>query len=120
MREHFSERDLLTAEVHELHRDGSVALHMRSLKYGKLENGQFVAVPPALIRRLKQHFVTLSCGIEAILGNNGHIWLTVAAPQDPMQQDQGEAAPLAEVLMRRRKLHAEKQIMPEERERICR
>jgi exosome complex component RRP4 len=96
---------------------------MRSLKYGKLQNGQFLSVPPALIRRLKQHFVTLPCGVEAILGNNGHIWLTVPAPEDPealAQAEQGEATPLAEVLVRRRKLHAEKRIMSDERERICR
>jgi exosome complex component RRP4 len=33
-------------------------------------------VPSGLVRRLKQHFVTLPCGVDAILGLNGWIWLT--------------------------------------------
>ena len=54
-----------------------MSLHTRNLKYGKLENGQFVEVPPALIKRCKSHFKTLSCGVDIILGNNGYIFLSM-------------------------------------------
>lgn len=42
-----------------LHHDGTIMLHTRSLKYGKLQRGQLVGVPPSLIKRQKQHFQTL-------------------------------------------------------------
>lgn len=42
-----------------LHHDGSIMLHTRSLKYGKLGRGQLVVVPASLIKRQKQHFQTL-------------------------------------------------------------
>jgi exosome complex component RRP4 len=76
MRAMFREEELISAEVHTVHADGSVLLHARSLKYGKLENGEFVVVAPGLVQRLKQHFVTLPCGVDAILGLNGYVWLT--------------------------------------------
>lgn len=50
---------LVQAEVQSLHHDGSVVLHTRSLKYGKLTGGQLVAVPANLVKRQKQHFRTL-------------------------------------------------------------
>jgi exosome complex component RRP4 len=31
-----------------------ISLHTRSLKYGKLENGQLMVVPSALVKRLPQ------------------------------------------------------------------
>jgi exosome complex RNA-binding protein Rrp4 len=36
------------AEVQAVHHDGSVALHTRSMKYGKLDSGQLVCVPQVL------------------------------------------------------------------------
>ncbi|KAH0836471.1 hypothetical protein J3R83DRAFT_8080 [Lanmaoa asiatica] len=59
MRTFFEEGDLLVAEVQAFFSDGAMSLHTRSLKYGKLRNGQLVTVPPALIRRLKSHFISL-------------------------------------------------------------
>jgi len=80
MRELFEEGDLLSAEVQELRHDGGIALHTRSLKYGKLVGGVLVVASPALVKRSKKHFHLLGCGVWAILGNNGYIWLS---PTDP-------------------------------------
>lgn len=44
IRTFFSEGDLVVAEVQNVHQDGSASLHTRSLKYGKLRNGIFLAV----------------------------------------------------------------------------
>ena len=89
MREFFTEGDLLVAEVQNFFGDGAMSLHTRSMKYGKLRNGQLVTVPAGLIVRLKSHFRTLPCGVDLILGLNGHIWVaaninldTTAAPID--------------------------------------
>jgi len=61
-----------------------MALHTRSLKYGKLENGQFIAVAPTLVKRAKTHFQTLPCGVHVILGVNGYIWIS----PPPLEMDQ--------------------------------
>lgn len=77
MRTLFREDDLISAEVHSVFADGSLSLHARSLKYGKLENGVLVCVSPGLVKRTKQHFLTLKeCNVDLILGLNGCIWLT--------------------------------------------
>lgn len=47
------------AEVQSFYGDGAVALHTRSLKYGKLAGGQLISVAPGLVRRQKAHFVHL-------------------------------------------------------------
>ncbi|KAB8269614.1 IEC3 subunit of the Ino80 complex, chromatin re-modelling-domain-containing protein [Aspergillus minisclerotigenes] len=44
IRTFFSEGDLVVAEVQTVHSDGAASLHTRSLKYGKLRNGVFLAV----------------------------------------------------------------------------
>ncbi|CAG8662967.1 11697_t:CDS:2 [Acaulospora morrowiae] len=75
MRKFFIEGDLLAAEVQGTFQDGSSSLHTRNLKYGKLRNGSFLAVPPALIQRSKTHFHTLSCGVDVTLGLNGYVWV---------------------------------------------
>eukprot|EP00118_Oscarella_pearsei_P006535 m.29678 g.29678 ORF g.29678 m.29678 type:complete len:162 (+) comp31208_c0_seq4:317-802(+) len=82
MREYFAEGDLISAEVQALFGDGSLSLHTRSLKYGKLTRGCMVAVPPALIKRRKTHFHTLPCGATVILGNNGYIWIGPVVPDE--------------------------------------
>jgi exosome complex RNA-binding protein Rrp4 len=46
------------------------------LRWLQLENGMLCVVPPLLMKRLKQHFVTLPCGVDVILGVNGYIWIT--------------------------------------------
>lgn len=59
MRSLYREGDLLTCEVQQVQKDGTLILHTRSLRYGKLENGVLVTVPPHLVGRRKNHFVTL-------------------------------------------------------------
>lgn len=75
MRSFFREGDLVSAEVQEQWSDGSVALHTRSMRYGKLSGGQFIAVQSELVKRAKKHFHELSCGVHVILGNNGYIFI---------------------------------------------
>lgn len=65
-----------------MHGDGSMALHTRNLKYGKLQCGSFLAVPPALVKRCKSHFRKLDCGVTMILGKNGYIFLSVSTLED--------------------------------------
>ncbi|KAG8901870.1 exosome non-catalytic core subunit rrp4 [Tulasnella sp. 403] len=89
MRNFFEEGDLLVAEVHAFFADGSLSLHTRSLRYGKLRNGQLVAVPPMLIRRLKSHFVQLHCGVDLILGMNGYIWVCKHAKEFEQESEEG-------------------------------
>lgn len=80
MRDLYVENDLISAEVQSLHQDGSLHLHTRSLKYGKLGNGQLVKVAPYLIKRLKQHFHQLKdLGVDLILGCNGFIWISATS-----------------------------------------
>ncbi|CAK1599546.1 unnamed protein product [Parnassius mnemosyne] len=81
MRKHLQEGDLISAEVQSVFSDGSLSLHTRSLKYGKLVQGTLVKVFPSLIKRRKNHFHNLPCGISVIIGNNGYIWIS------PQQQD---------------------------------
>eukprot|EP00455_Lapot_gusevi_P022270 TRINITY_DN2318_c0_g1_i3.p1 TRINITY_DN2318_c0_g1~~TRINITY_DN2318_c0_g1_i3.p1 ORF type:complete len:202 (+),score=44.83 TRINITY_DN2318_c0_g1_i3:80-607(+) len=94
MRTFFTENDLISAEIQALHSDGSVAIHTRSQKYGKLQGGLFVSVPQALVKRCKQHFVDLPCGVSLILGNNGYIFLsrtlTEEEKADKAKNDQEE------------------------------
>ncbi|KAL8625729.1 Exosome complex component RRP4 [Nucella lapillus] len=76
MRHYLQEGDLISAEVQNVMSDGTLSLHTRSLKYGKLGQGVLVQVPASLVKRRKTHFHTLPCGVKIILGNNGYIWLT--------------------------------------------
>ena len=75
MRTFFKEGDLLVAEAQSVFNDGSVGLHTRSLRYGKLRNGELAHVQPVLIQRLKSHFVHLErANIDLTVGMNGYIW----------------------------------------------
>ncbi|XP_065092500.1 exosome complex component RRP4 [Ochlerotatus camptorhynchus] len=76
MRKYLQEGDLISAEVQNVHSDGVLSLHTRSLKYGKLAQGILVKVFPSLIKRRKTHFHNLPCGASIILGNNGFIWIS--------------------------------------------
>ena len=61
MRRLYGEGDLLSAEVQQVAQaDGTLVLHTRSLRYGRLENGCAVQVPPGLVRRMRQHMCTLA------------------------------------------------------------
>ncbi|EON67560.1 hypothetical protein W97_06928 [Coniosporium apollinis CBS 100218] len=86
MRAFFSEGDLLVAEVQSVFADGSASLHTRSLKYGKLRNGYFMAVSGtggsrrggvARSRRQVFSLATARGGgeVDVVLGVNGFIWI---------------------------------------------
>ncbi|TIA93373.1 hypothetical protein E3P99_00118 [Wallemia hederae] len=77
MRNFFTEGDLCVAEVQSFFHDGSVSLHTRSLKYGKLRNGTLSTVQPNLMRRLKSHFCSLPVNVDLIIGMNGRIWVSM-------------------------------------------
>lgn len=105
MRTFFEEGDLLVAEVQGISSDGSMQLHTRTLKFGKvstwaivsqtnsififlkLRNGQLVTVSPILVRRLKSQFYSLPCGVDLILGLNGYIWVSKHTRE---QEQEGE------------------------------
>jgi len=89
MRNFFEEGDLLVAEVQALYSDGALSLHTRSLKYGKLRNGQLVTTSPVLIRRLKSHFISLPCGVDLILGLNGYIWVSKHVKEFEQEGEEG-------------------------------
>ncbi|KAL4924685.1 IEC3 subunit of the Ino80 complex, chromatin re-modelling-domain-containing protein [Aspergillus undulatus] len=101
IRTFFSEGDLLVAEVQTVHQDGAASLHTRSLKYGKLRNGVFLAVTgtggsgasssstkgglgsgsaTGVVRSRRQMFtIPTSNGggeVDIVLGVNGYIWIS--------------------------------------------
>uniref|UniRef100_A0A1B6D3W3 Uncharacterized protein n=1 Tax=Clastoptera arizonana TaxID=38151 RepID=A0A1B6D3W3_9HEMI len=82
MRKYLQEGDLISAEVQNIFTDGSLSLHTRSLKYGKLAQGVLVKVFPGLVKRCKTHFHNLDCGASIILGNNGYIWIYPTEPDE--------------------------------------
>ncbi|GJP44299.1 hypothetical protein CLOM_g3671 [Closterium sp. NIES-68] len=90
MRNIYVEGDLVTAEVQSVFHDGSVVLHTRSDKYGKLSGGLLVRVPPYLVRRLKQHFHMLSpSGPLIVFGCNGWLWVGQPPPSAPSTPSSG-------------------------------
>lgn len=107
-------------DVHSIFSDGAVSLHARSLKFGKLENGQVIVVPPALIKRLKQHFVTLPCRVDVILGNNGYIWMTETFAPDKSVDKEGVDAGIVEAVEERQRQAASRRISREGRLRVAR
>jgi len=97
MRSFFIENDLISAEVREYFGDGSMSIHTRNLKYGKLTNGQFLAVPPALIKRTKQAFVSFPFGVDIIIGKNGYIWISKHNPVSEDSQAEPDKAIIQDV-----------------------
>ncbi len=141
MRALYQENDLLSMEIQNVMIDGTISLHTRSLKYGKLENGIYYQVPSVLIKRLAQHYVTLPYGLDIILGKNGCIWITRSVPEEWKESngsntnhndsddndsnnyadnDSDDQVTLAETLQRIRKRHASTPLTVDERLRICR
>ncbi|KAM7199380.1 hypothetical protein V8F20_005775 [Naviculisporaceae sp. PSN 640] len=85
IRTFFAEGDLLVAEVQQLYADGAAVLHTRSLKYGKLRNGVFVAVSGmggggGVVRSRRQVWTLESANnggqIDVVLGVNGYVWIS--------------------------------------------
>lgn len=71
-----------------------MSLHTRSLKYGKLRNGQLLSLPPRLVRRLKSHFYHLPppcgpAGVDVILGLNGYVWVSLGTSQASREGGEG-------------------------------
>ncbi|EER23164.1 exosome non-catalytic core subunit rrp4 [Coccidioides posadasii str. Silveira] len=101
IRSFFNEGDLVVAEVQSVHQDGSASLHTRSLKYGKLRNGIFLAVAgmggagvargTGVVRSRRQVWTVPGANggsdIEVILGVNGYIWISKRA--DVAAEDSG-------------------------------
>jgi exosome complex component RRP4 len=118
MREFLVEGDVISAEVQQIFHDGALGLHTRSLKYGKLAHGSMVAVSSKLIKRCKNHFHELPCGVFLVLGTlrllgsavgsvkhqfligvlkiyagtNGYVWMGAPPPVVEAANDEDEAA----------------------------
>ncbi|CAB9519195.1 complex component RRP4 [Seminavis robusta] len=77
MRQHLQEGDWISAEVHKINpNDGSLLLHTRSMRYGKLSYGTHTCVPPALMPRRKNHYYTdFLDQVDVVWGVNGQIWI---------------------------------------------
>jgi exosome complex component RRP4 len=95
IRSFFGEGELLVAEVQGLFQDGSASLHTRSLKYGKLKNGHFMAVSgvgggAGVVRARRQIFTLQTKGgeVDVILGVNGYVWIEKHV-EEQVQQDVG-------------------------------
>lgn len=116
MRKFFQEGDLVSAEVHNVQNDGTLVLHTRSLRYGKLENGSLAVVPPALMERRKHHFVKL-LGMTILWGTNGYLWIQRSLPEE---HDTTTGVALAEIQEKLKKQHAATPVLPEERKAIAR
>lgn len=88
MRTFFKEGDLIVAEVQSTFSDGSLSLHTRSLRYGRVGQGTLVKVPPFLVDRCKTLFHNLpSLGVNLVLANNGYIW--ISAPRSDEEIEYG-------------------------------
>ncbi|KAI4291252.1 exosome complex component RRP4 [Pancytospora philotis] len=80
MRTFFDVDDLLVCEVQKVAKSGAAALHTRNEKYRRLTNGLLIAIPQFLLVPLKTKFLCKD-GIEAIVGSNGYIWISVLAEE---------------------------------------
>ncbi|CAB3409563.1 unnamed protein product [Caenorhabditis bovis] len=79
--------ELICAEVQQVQHDGTLILHTRNNKYGKLRQGILIKVPPHLIKRTKVHFHTLPYGMAIIIGCNGCVWVTTALPETHQEEE---------------------------------
>lgn len=106
MRRYLQECDLICAEVQSIFADGSLSLHTRVLKYGKLSQGIMLKVSPALIKRQKTHFHNLANGACLILGNNGYVWIGANAGGDVDRSEGGFTQDLSRVTHENREVCA--------------
>ena len=75
----------MVAEVQSVFQDGAASLHTRSLKYGKLRNGVFLAVAGTggggrgVVRARRQVWTVSTANgggdVDVVLGVNGYIWI---------------------------------------------
>lgn len=89
IRSFFNEGECVVAEVQTVQQDGSAVLHTRSLRYGKLRNGMFLAVAGfgaagekregGVVRSRRQIWTmeTRNGGgeVDVVLGVNGYVWV---------------------------------------------
>lgn len=86
MRSYFKEGDLIVSEVQSTFQDGSLSLHTRSLRYGRVGQGALVKVPPFLVERCKVLFHNLPMlGVHLILANNGYIWISASRTDEELE-----------------------------------
>lgn len=71
-----------------MYRTSDMSLNINNF-LNKLRNGQLVAIPPILVRRLKSHFLTLPCGVDLILGLNGYIWVSKHVKENEQEGEEG-------------------------------
>ncbi|CAD6199467.1 unnamed protein product [Caenorhabditis auriculariae] len=88
MSEYLKSGELVCAEVQQVQNDGTLMLHTRNHKYGKLRQGILVQVPPHLIKKSKVHFHTLPYGMAIIIGCNGGVWISAALPEAAQEENQ--------------------------------
>lgn len=86
MRSYFKEGDLIVAEVQSTFQDGSLSLHTRSMRYGRVGQGTLVKVPPFLVERCKVLFHNLPLiGVHLVLANNGYIWISPSRTDEEIE-----------------------------------
>lgn len=86
MRSYFKEGDLIVAEVQSTFQDGSLSLHTRSLRYGRVGQGTLVKVPPFLVERCKVLVHNLPLiGVHLVLANNGYIWISPSRTDEELE-----------------------------------
>lgn len=56
----------------------------------QLNQGTLVKVFPSLIKRRKNHFHSLPCGISVIVGNNGYVWISPHKQEIPIEECKDE------------------------------
>ena len=80
-------------------------------------------VPPTLVKRAKEHFFTLDCGVGVVLGCNGFVWLSERAPSAGGGGDgvaSMQSAEAVQALEELRREHAAEELGVEARARIAR
>jgi len=80
----------MQAEVQSINKDGTVMLHTRGTKYGRLQDGQLVFYPCQLIKRQRQHFVNLTPEIRIIIGCNGLLWVSFIQSVQPKENSEDD------------------------------
>lgn len=99
MREYLAEGDLVVAEIQSISsRDKSIELHIKSDKYGKLDQGLLVKVSHNLVKRQKVHYIELNIGVVIIFAMNGQFWLMPAPGKNSSKEMHETIAKLKNLL----------------------